>query len=423
MLRVLYNFGLCLLVIGYLPKWLWEAFKHKKHRRSFLEKFGFGMPSFQTSKKGQRIWVHSISVGETKAAAPLITQLQKKHPDAFIVISTVSETGQEEAKRSIPHADVYFFLPLDFSWIIRKLMRKINPDLLILVEGDFWFNLIDQAPHVALVNGRVSEKSLARFKKVPFFSHRLFGKMELLCVQSSRFKDRFIELNVAPQRIFVTGNLKFDQPLHLIDRTEWEKDLGLSPTDRVLTLGSTHAPEEEHLLEALTPLFQKYPSLKILIVPRHPERFTEVASLLEKKGIPFNRYTSSTKVNAPITLVDAMGVLNGCYQLSEAAIVGGSFITRLGGHNIFEPAALGVPVFFGPSMYSQKDLVELVTHAGAGRQVTLQNVASAVDEVLANPPSPMHSAGLQLAKEVRGSTHRTLQALEKLLAVKTPAWL
>lgn len=423
MLRIFYNLGLCLLVIVYLPKWLWEAFKHKKHRRSFLEKFGFGLPDFPTSKMGKRIWVHSISVGETKAVAPLITELQKKYPDAFIVISTVSETGQEEAKRTIPHADGYFFLPLDFSWIIHKLMRKIKPDLLILVEGDFWFNLIDQAPHVALVNGRVSERSLSRFKMVPFFSRPLFGKIELLCVQSSRFKERFTQLQVAPQKIVVTGNLKFDQPLHLIDKGKWQKDLGLLPTDRVITLGSTHAPEEEQLLDALSPLFQKYPSLKILIVPRHPERFNEVAALLEKKGIPFNRYTTPTQESRPVTLVDAMGVLNSCYQLSEVAIVGGSFITRLGGHNIFEPAALGVPVFFGPSMYSQKDLVELVTHAGAGRQVTLQSLPSVVDEVLANPSSPMHAAGLQLAKEVHGSTHRTLQALEKLLADKTPARL
>ncbi len=419
MLRALYNFALLLLVLVSLPKWIWEAILYKKHRQSFLDKLGFNLPalSFKAPhSSGPRIWVHSISVGETKAAAPLIKRLREKYPSASIVISTVSETGQEEARRSIKEADCYFFLPMDFSWTIRKLMRRIEPDLLILVEGDFWFNLIDLAPRVALVNGRISEKSLSRFCKVPFFSKKLFGKIELLCVQSRRFLTRFIQLGVDPKRIIVTGNLKFDQSFTAIDKAKWREDLGISLSDRVLTIGSTHEPEEELLLDALSPLFQKIPELKFLVVPRHPERFPYVAALLEKKGIDFNRYTDPIKnKHKRITLVDAMGVLSACYQLSELAIVGGSFITRLGGHNIFEPAALGIPVLFGPSMYSQKDLVELVMHAGAGRQVTLDSIASAVQELLSSPSRAMHEAGLKLADEVHGSTTRTLEALSKLL--------
>jgi len=413
---MLYNLALFVFVLVSLPKWIWEVLKHKKHRRSFLEKFGIGLPDFQFSKKGRRIWVHSISVGETKAVAPLIQQLQEKVPDVSVVISTVSETGLEEAKRSIQSADHYFYFPLDFSWIIRGLMKKIKPDLLILVEGDFWFNLIDLAPHAVLVNGRISEKSLSRFKKVSFFSKRLFGKMELLCVQSERYAQRFTELGVDPKRIVVTGNLKFDQLQHPIDKSKWRHDLGLLPTDRILTLASTHDPEEELLLDALSPLLKEFPTLKILIVPRHPERFNDVATLLEKKGIDFIRYSNPVKdPQKRIILVDAMGILNNCYQLSELAIVGGSFITRLGGHNIFEPAALGIPVLFGPSMYSQKDLVELVLHAGAGQQVTIHSLPSAVQEILTYSPSPMHSAGLKLASQVHGSTLRTFQALESRL--------
>jgi 3-deoxy-D-manno-octulosonic-acid transferase len=416
MLRVLYNLALFVFVLICLPKWIWEALKYKKHRRSFLEKFGIGLPTFQFSKKGPRIWVHSISVGETKAVSPLIKQIQEKVPEASIVISTVSETGLEEAKRTIPHAEAYFYFPLDFSWIIKSLIKKINPSLVILVEGDFWFNLIDLAPHVALVNGRISEKSLSRFKKVPFFSKRLFKKIELYCVQSDRFAKRFMELGVPSQKIVVTGNLKFDQAIHPIDKAKWMKELAILPNDRVLTLASTHEPEEEMLLNALSPLMKQFPSLKILIVPRHPERFNEVATLLEKKGIDFTRYSNPVKdPQKRIILVDAMGILNNCYQLSEVAIVGGSFITRLGGHNIFEPAALGVPVLFGPSMYSQKDLVELVLHAGAGQQVTLNSLPAVVQEILAYPPSPMHSAGLKLAAEVHGSTLRTFKAFENRL--------
>ncbi|MGH2638792.1 MAG: 3-deoxy-D-manno-octulosonic acid transferase [Rhabdochlamydiaceae bacterium] len=417
MLRLLYNIALLILVLIYLPKWLWEALRYKKHRRSFLEKLGFHLPEFVFTKKGPRIWIHSISMGETKAAIPLIKQLQDSYPTASIVISTITETGYVEAGRV--KVDHTFYLPLDFSWTIRKLMHRIKPDLLILVEGDFWFNLIDLAPRIVLVNGKISEKSLARFKKVPFFSKRLFGKIELFCLQSERFKDRFLKLGIDPKRLIVTGNLKFDQQFLPIDKTKWQDTLGISSSDRVLTLGSTHDPEEELLLDALAPLLQKFPQLKILVVPRHPERFSQVATLLEKKGIDYNRFSDPVKNKEKrVILVDAMGVLSACYQLSEIAIVGGSFMTRLGGHNIFEPAALGVPVLFGPSMYSQKDLVELVTQAGAGRAVTIENVATEVEKLLSSPSRSMHEAGLKLANEMHGSTSRTFQALSKLLGVR-----
>ncbi|MGD0665556.1 MAG: 3-deoxy-D-manno-octulosonic acid transferase [Rhabdochlamydiaceae bacterium] len=411
----MYNAALFLFVIVCLPKWLWEALRYQKHRKSFLQKFGFNMPEFHFTKPGPRIWVHSISVGETKAAAPLISRLQEKYPDASIVVSIVTETGYDEAKRSISQADKIFFFPIDFSWIIKKLMRRIRPDLLILVEGDFWFNLIDQAPRVALVNGKISEKSLSRFRKVPFFSSKLFKKIELYCVQSNRFAERFARLGVDPNKIAITGNLKFDQPVPHIDKNKWQEALSLSPNDRVLTIGSTHEPEEELLLDAISPLLKKHPALKILIVPRHPERFAQVAALLEKKGIDFDRYSDPVKTpSRRVVLVDAMGVLNACYQLSELAIVGGSFIPTVGGHNIFEPAALGVPVLFGPSMYSQKDLELLVTEAGAGLQVNLDNIAAVLDELLSTSSRSMHEAGLKLADEVHGATSRTLEALSRL---------
>lgn len=416
MLKVFYNGALFLLVLVSLPKWIWESLRYRKHRKSFLEKFGFNLPTFDFIKTGPRIWVHSISVGETKAVAPLIQRLQEKYPSASIVVSTVSETGQEEARRSIPGASHIFYFPLDFSWIIKKLMRRISPDLLILVEGDFWYNLIDLAPHVALINGKISEKSLSRFLKVPFFTKPLFHKIELYCLQSHRFQERFLQLGVDPKRMVVTGNLKFDQPFPHIDKDAWRAALAIAATDRVLTIGSTHNPEEEMLLNAIAPLLKTHPNLKILIVPRHPERFEQVATLLVKKGIDFSRYSSSNKnPDYRVTLVDAMGILSACFQLSELAIIAGSFIPTVGGHNIFEPAALGVPVLFGPSMYSQKDLVELVTHAGAGRQVTLDNLTTTLNELLTNPSHAMRKAGLHLADEVHGATARTLDSLSEFL--------
>lgn len=406
MLRWLYNVALLLFVFISLPKWLCEWVYHKKHRRSLLAKLGLKLPSFK-QKRGVRIWVHSISVGETKAAIPFIEQLQQELPEASVILSVITETGYDQALSL--NIDGLFYLPLDFSWTMRKLIKRIQPDLLLLVEGDFWFNLTTLAPHVALINGKISEKSLSRFKKVPFFSRSLFQKIELFCVQSNRFAARFVQLGVDPSLLVVTGNLKCDMPPpSLIDPAR----LGITSTDRILTIGSTHDPEETLLLDALLPLFQKFPNLKILIVPRHPERFSHVASLLKKKDIAFDLYSSQTH-NSRILLVDTMGILGSCYRLSELAIVGGSFVPHIGGHNIVEPTALGTPVLFGPFMEAQQDLVQLVTEAGSGQQVSLETLASTVQKLLSHPKPPLH-------QQPHGSIQCTLQAiLQKALGIKS----
>ena len=405
MFRLIYNLALVFITLLSLPKYLWEMLTKGKHRRSFLEKLGLKLPAISMPESGMRIWVHSISVGETKAVGPLVEKIRQQYPQASIVISTTSETGNAEAKRSMPGLDHYFYLPLDFSWAIKRLVKRIKPDLLILVESDFWYNLISYNQNVVLVNGKLSENSLARFKLVPFFTKRLFSHFKLLCVQSERYARRFEILGIPQSKIVITGNLKFDQPFPHIDKDRWKKELGIQEGEKVITLGSTHEPEEEMLLSIL----EKFPAWKILLVPRHPERFDAVAHLLERKGYAFARFSDHRPKlgTEKIILVDAMGILSACYQLSDIAIVGGSYVNHVGGHNIFEPAALGVPVLFGPHMESQKDLVEIVTSAGAGKQVAYQELESALQEI----PRSMREAGLRLASEVHGATLRTFEAL------------
>lgn len=406
MFRLIYDFALLLVTCLNLPKYLWEIVVKRKHRQSFLEKLGLQIPDIFLPE-GMKIWIHSISVGETKAVAPLIETLRHQYPQASLVISTTTETGYAEAKRSMPGLDHYFYLPLDFSWTMKKLTKRINPHLLVLVESDFWYNLITCNQNVVLVNGKLSKKSLSRFKLAPFFARRLFGHFKLLCVQSERYAHRFEQVGIPPSKIVVTGNLKFDQPFPHIDKARWKRDLGICEGDKVVTLGSTHEPEEEMLLSIL----EKFPEFKILLVPRHPERFDAVAHLLERKGYSFARFSDHRPKNEKIILIDAMGVLGACYQISDIAIVGGSYVSHVGGHNIFEPAALGVPVFFGPHMESQKDLVEIVTSSGAGKQVPLIELEAALQTI---PPS-MHQAGLLLASEVHGATLRTFEAIRLFL--------
>jgi len=417
MLRFVYDVALLLYTIVCLPKFVWESIRFRKHRKSFLEKLGFNLPFFTLPGGEKCIWVHSISMGETRAVVPLVEQIRRHLPNASIVISTTTETGLAEAKRSMPELDHYFYLPLDFSWTMRRLTRRLKPDLLILVESDFWYNLVSYNKKVVLVNGKISETSQSRFKRFPFFTKALFSQLDLLCLQSQRFASRFENLGVAPSKIVVTGNLKFDQPAAHLDIERWRSDLGIRPTDKIITLGSTHDPEEDQLISAILPLFDQFQHLKILLVPRHPERFPAVAALLDKKKIHYAKFSDHLpkQGNERIILIDAMGILSACYQLSDIAIVGGSYVTHVGGHNIFEPAALGIPVLFGPHMETQKDLVDAVIHGGAGKQVLLQNLASTLEEMLKTPPLQMKQAGLKLAEEVQGSTERTWKSIQAFL--------
>jgi 3-deoxy-D-manno-octulosonic-acid transferase len=417
MLRFIYDLALLLYTILFLPKFVWDSIRYRKHRKSFLEKLGFNMPFFSLPLSGPRIWIHSISMGETRAVVPLVEQIRKQMPNASIVISTTTETGLAEAKRSMPELDHYFYLPLDFSWIMRRLTRRIKPDLLILVESDFWYNLVSYNKKVVLVNGKISETSQSRFKLFSFFSKALFSQFDLFCLQSQRFASRFENLGVAPSKIVVTGNLKFDQPFPRLDIERWRSDLGISPTDKIITLGSTHDPEEDLLISAIEPLFDQFQNLKILLVPRHPERFAAVAALLDKKKIHYAKFSDHLpkQGNERIILIDAMGILSACYQLSTIAIVGGSYVSHVGGHNIFEPAALGIPVLFGPHMETQKDLVDVVVHGGAGKQVLLSSLTGTLEQMLKTPPLEMKQAGLKLAEEVQGSTDRTWKSIQSYL--------
>lgn len=413
MLKLVYNFVLLLVGILMLPKLAWDCFVYKKYRRSFKERLGLKAPRFSIPANSMKIWVHAVSMGETKAVVPLVQMIRDQYPQAAIFFSSTTETGHDEAKKTMPGLSGYFFLPIDFSWAVKNITRQLNPDLLILVESEFWYNLVHAVKNVVLVNGKISELSYKRFRHFSFFAKRLFSRFGLLCLQSQRYASRFASLGIDPAKIVVTGNLKFDQPLQNVDILKWKQELGITDRDRVITIGSTHAPEEEWILDSLEKIGHDYPTLKILLVPRHPERFNAVAELLARKGIAYARFSDHKPKtgNERIILIDAMGILNPCYRVSELAIVGGSFAKHLTGHNIFEPAALGVPVLFGPYMESQKDLVEIVTSACAGQQISIEDLPKVVPQYLQHPPTHMRQAGLQLAQEVHGATHRTYQAI------------
>ena len=340
-----------------LPKWLLQ----KKYKGTRRQRLGLTLPP--ASENAPTFWFHMVSMGETRAMIPIYLHLKAKHADATFYFSNTTQTGQDEAKR---HFKGHFFiLPLDLKPIMKRLARTINPDMLILSESDFWLNQIEavkeRGGRVVLLNGKVSEKSARRFSKVPLFSNKLFSAIDHLCVQNAEYEARFRSLNVPESKLTITGNLKLaipQKPLSSEDLAHWRDQFGLNPTDTVITIGSTHEGEEELLLKKMPK------DTRILLVPRHPERFAKVKARFE---------------NDSVTVVDKMGVLSICYSLSNIAIVGGSFAAGIGGHNIFEPIQVGKPVIFGPHMEEQKELVELVLSHEAGIQCTLEELPEALE--------------------------------------------
>jgi len=407
-----------------VPKLIFDYIFKGKYGESLSQKLGFGLPTI--SKEGRfLVWVHAVSVGETKAVTSLIRSLKKEYSNPLIIVSSVTETGHAEAKRVLSCADFHIYLPFDFSWIIGPVVKKFAPDLIVISETDFWYNFLKSAKTsgalIALVNGKMSKRSAFRYSLIKGFSKKIFSLFDLLCLQSDHYLARFKEMGIDDTRIVITGNLKLDDEYPEVPKDElttWKGKLGINPTDKVVVIGSTHAPEERRLIERLETVWLKYPDLKVVLVPRHPERFDSVADVLEKLGIPFVRLSTINKKqdNVKVVLIDAMGLLRQCYQFADVAIVAGSFTEKVGGHNIVEPCYYGVPVLFGPHMETQPDLLKLVKNFGAGLQVKEEEIAAQVLTLLADDRkrSRLGKAGLTLVKNAQGATLRTLNALSSL---------
>lgn len=421
----LYNAVLFLGLLFIFPKTLWLYFFRGKYRKSLFLRLKKKAPHTENRSV---IWLHGASLGEVKALSTLVPLIRESYPKTFILISTITETGQTEAKKSIKQADCVCFLPLDFSWIMRPFIEAVSPKLLILVEGDFWPNLLRQAKKsgalVVVASGKLSKKSLSRYLFCKTLTHMCFSSIDHFYLQGEVYKKRLMQLGIHPQKITVTGNLKFDisNPVFAKNKLDaFKKKMGLKKDDFILTCGSTHPKEENTLLKVLSPLLKKYPHFKVLIVPRHPERFQVVKQLLIKKVENFGMF-SSPKSEVSLHLIDKVGILPLCYQVSSLALVGGSFVKKVGGHNIIEPAKTGVPVLFGPYMHKQMDLCSLITQYGAGNQVKLDTLLKCIEDAIRSPAlaAEMGNRGKELAQSIFGSAQATWEKIDVLLEKRLP---
>lgn len=424
-LSICYEGALWVAALLAAPKILYSFFIHKKYRESLLPRLGFRCPLPQTPVKPS-IWVHAVSMGETKAIVPLVRELKQRFPHYCLIISSITETGHAEARRSLPFADYHLYLPLDFKRLTAQLIKQANPKAIILCESDFWFNFLSQAKKhgaaLILVSGKMSERSMHRFEKASFFAKPLFHLFDLACVQNPLYHSRFIRAGFPSDKLVLAGNLKFDEnysALSAEEKEKWKKKLGIQAGQPILTIGSSHAPEEELFIKALKETWKETPSLRVILVPRHPERFKEVGLLLEQAGLSWISLSQIHQKSGQeqVLLIDAMGLLRTCYQLCDFAFVGGSFTDKVGGHNILEPCGYGKAVLFGPHMHTQLELVNLIKQYGAGLQIDSSELPVILHKWIQSPEEheKIGQKGSAMIKELRGSLQRTLDAMEPIL--------
>jgi 3-deoxy-D-manno-octulosonic-acid transferase len=365
-----------------LPYFVYRMLISGKYRRGLKERFGFisAEKLRALSAKGAKrrvVWFHAVSVGETRAAMPLVKLYKEKHPGVKVVFSTVTPTGQDEAARAalaggpdLIAALVYF--PLDLGWVVERVLGLVKPDALVIVEKEYWPNVITRSRlrgvPVAIVNGTMSERSFTNYRRARFIFDEVFGSLSLFSARTDRDREKALALGVAPERAVTAGNLKFDAGSANAAVKAIGKEIGIDPSDAVIVAGSTHAGEEEAILDAYARLRSEFKNLKIVIAPRHPERFNDVAELLKKKGVAFSRRSAGKALKSDAVLLDTMGELRAAYASASVAFVGGT-LAPIGGHNLFEPAAFSKPVVFGPHVESCAEMARLITASHAGIMV------------------------------------------------------
>ena len=413
------------LVLVASPWLAYQAVRKGKYRTGLAEKFFGRVPR----RAGSRpcLWLHAVSVGEVNLLAPLLAEIRRRRPDWECVVSATSLAGFTLAKKKYSDLTV-FYCPLDFSWATRAAMRRIRPACLVLAELELWPNLIRAArssgARVAVINGRLSERSFRRYSRVRPLVRTVLARIDLVAAQNSEYADRFRALGALDEAVCVTGSIKFDGAQ--TDRanpatTALRRTAGIADDDLVFLAGSTQQPEESLALAAYLKLLKRHPRLRLVIVPRHPERFDEVASLLTSAGVPFQRRSrlaiERARADARVLLVDTVGELGAWWGTAAVAFVGGSLSPR-GGQNMIEPAAYGAAVSFGPNTRNFRDIVAQLLSAEAAIVVNNGDELTAFVARCLDDPAYATALGRRaqaLVASQLGATAKTFSRLAQLI--------
>ena len=403
---------------------VFKSFRNSAYWHHWQERFGFP----RLSHSSYCLLIHAVSVGEVRAIIPLVKRLSNSKERILLTVTT--PTGREAAESLLSAMNSenaeskidICYLPYDVGFCIKKFLNKVNPKQLVVVETEVWPNLISLAKQskipVIYINVRLSERSLQRYLKLKSFSKKIFQQVNLFAAQGDTDAKRLENLGVSRDKIVVTGSLKFDinMPASLKESAQALRSL-LARNRTVWICGSTRDGEEEQLLHAYKKLKQQFHDLLLVIVPRHPERFEQVARLCESRNLNLVRRTSNpTKVldSVDVYLGNTMGELSVLYAASDIAFVGGSLVP-FGGQNILEPCALGIPVVYGPHMFNFEEISMLVEKANAGSCVeNLENLQQKISELIKSPDlrDQMGRAGMSLIEQHKGA----LDKVERLLS-------
>jgi 3-deoxy-D-manno-octulosonic-acid transferase len=421
-MRWLYSACLGAFLLSLAPGIAWQMARHGKYRRGIGERFG-GVPVWEGT--AGPLWLHAVSVGEAMAAAPLARLLSTRHPGLPLLVSTTTETGRAVAEQRIPAARFVFF-PLDFGWTARRALGRIRPRMVLLTETELWPNFLAECAArripVVVINGRISPRSFPRYRLIRGWFGRVLQDVRLFCMQSDADARRILALGALPERVAVTGNVKYDLPAaeRTIDVSEVRAGLGLQPACRLVVAGSIHRGEDEAVIEAYRSAAATRPDLCILLAPRHPERLEEVERAAARAGLACVRRSRLPAETAPpggAIVLDTMGELARLYAAANVVFVGGSLIPH-GGQNILEPAAYGRPVLHGPHMENFAEMRDLFRGAGAAIQVTDGPALGAALRRLLDDPAlaeRMGQAGRSIVETQRGATRRTADLVGSLL--------
>ncbi len=412
--------------VATLPYVLYKAVTTEKYREGIGERFGRIKKEKLARIKGAGpgVWIHAVSVGEVRAAMPLLKAIREERPEARILFSTTTKTGQAVARgEGGAYTDALVYLPLDFSWAVKNVIKNFRPNIFIVVEKEVWPNLFktldDNSVPIVVVNGTISERSFRRFLKFRFFFAHIFSKISFFCASTGTDLERALALGVQKERAMVTGNLKFDQkPVGGCDITKGlEKAINLGSDEMLFVAGSTHSGEDEIILTAFSEALKECAGLRLAIAPRHPERFAEVEGLIKKSGLGYKKRSSkaSSTKKARVFLLDSMGELLCLYGLAHMTFVGGSLVPGIGGHNLLEPAGLGKPVLFGPYVHTCRAMAELLVEAGGGVKVQGGRELAAELKRLAKDSDrreEMGGAALEVVEKNRGAVEKTLEVIK-----------
>lgn len=412
---LIYDFLFLIICLIYLPIYL---FKHKFHS-------GFNARLGRLPKDldlGRPIWVHAVSVGEAMSIKELVAELRQEFPVLRFIISTVTPTGNNVVKSFARRQDFVTYLPFDFSFIVNKVIERVNPKVFIIVETELWPNLIrclfKRNIPIVVVNCRISDSSLGGYKAFKFLFKPLLNKINLFCCQSNQDAARLEMIGANKNNIRVTGNMKFD--LKAASASFEDAGLKLDDSEELLVAGSTHPGEEEIILQIYKTLRKSHPELRLLIAPRRPERAREVAEIARKNGFDYQFVSgmSGQNVQSPVVFIlDTIGKLVSFYAIADIVFMGGTMIKK-GGHNIIEPAALGKPVIFGQYMFNFRDIAfQFVESNCAVMAHNEKELEEKISFFLDNPESAaeLGRRAQALVARNRGATHRNIELIKQII--------